>query len=78
MAAYAEAARTAIEAAGGRFLARGYPAEVLEGNNKERIVVIEYDSVEAAKAAYDSAAYQAAMDLLGDAARRDYRIVAGA
>ncbi len=41
----------------------------------ERVVLIEFSSVEAAKAAYESPAYQAAHKLLGNAADRDIRIV---
>ena len=41
----------------------------------ERTVIIEFDSVEAAAAAYDSPAYQEALQALGDGAERDLRIV---
>lgn len=76
-AAYAVIAGPAIEAEGGRFIARGEPAEIMEGDNRQRVVVIEFDSVEAAKAAYLSDGYQAAMQALGDGAKRDYRIIPG-
>ena len=75
MAAYASVSRPALEAAGGRVLARGMPAMVFEMGMNERVVLIEFSSVEAAKAAYESPAYQAAHKLLGDAADRDIRIV---
>jgi uncharacterized protein (DUF1330 family) len=39
------------------------------------VVLIEFDSVEKAKAAYASPAYQVAHDALGDGADRDIRIV---
>jgi uncharacterized protein (DUF1330 family) len=42
-----------------------------------RTVVIEFESVAAAMAAYESPAYQAARKLLGDGAVRDIRIVEG-
>ncbi|HEV3181410.1 MAG TPA: DUF1330 domain-containing protein [Steroidobacteraceae bacterium] len=67
----------ALEAAGGRFLARGLPARVYEGGLQERIVVIEFDGVAQAIAAHDSAAYQQALRALGDGADRDLRIVEG-
>ena len=52
-------------AAGGRFLARGMPAHVyFEAGARERTVVLEFPSVAAAVAAYNSAAYQAALMLL--------------
>jgi len=42
-------------------------------------VVVEFDSLEKAVAAYDSPGYQAAIAVLGkDAAVRDFRIVEGA
>jgi Uncharacterized conserved protein len=75
--AYAKLAGPAMQAAGGRFLARGMPAQVYEHGVAQRLVVIEFDSVEQAKAAYDSPAYQEALRVLGDAAERDLRIVPG-
>jgi uncharacterized protein (DUF1330 family) len=75
MAAYASVSRLALEAAGGRVLARGMPALVFEMGMNERVVLIEFESVQAAKAAYESAAYQAAHQLLGDVADRDIRSV---
>jgi uncharacterized protein (DUF1330 family) len=51
------------------------PALVFEMGMNERVVLIEFESVQAAKAAYESAAYQAAHQLLGDVADRDIRIV---
>ncbi|MBR0829252.1 DUF1330 domain-containing protein [Bradyrhizobium manausense] len=75
MAAYAKASRPALEAAGGRVLARGIPAAAFELGLMERVVLIEFDSVESARVAYASPAYQAAHDLLGDGAERDIRIV---
>jgi uncharacterized protein (DUF1330 family) len=43
----------------------------------QRVVVIEFDSVDKAVAAHDSEGYQAALKLLGDGADRDIRIVEG-
>jgi uncharacterized protein (DUF1330 family) len=78
MAAYAALSVPALTAAGGRFLARGLPEQVYEAGLQERAVLIEFDSVEAARAAYDTPAYQAALAALGDGAERDIRIVPGA
>jgi uncharacterized protein (DUF1330 family) len=75
--AYAKLAGPAIEAGGGRFLARGIPAHVYEAGLSERTVVIEFDSVERAVAAHDSAAYQKALAALDGGALRDLRFVAG-
>ena len=44
----------------------------------QRVVVIEFDSVEKAVAAHDSDAYQAALKALGSGADRDIRILEGA
>ena len=78
LAAYAKLAAPAIESHGGRFLVRGMPAKTYEVGINQRVVVIEFDSVERAIAAHDSAAYQAALKVLGDGAERDIRIVEGA
>ncbi len=58
LAAYAKLAGPALTAGGGRFLARGEPAKVYENGLKQRTVLLEFDSVEQAVAAHDSAAYQ--------------------
>lgn len=75
LAAYAKLAGPALEAAGGRMLARGAAADVREAGLAQRTVLIEFDSLEAARAAYGSPAYQAALAVLGDAAERDIRFV---
>jgi uncharacterized protein (DUF1330 family) len=77
LAAYAKLAGPAIEAGGGRFLARGKPAHVYEAGLSERTVVIEFDSVEQAATVHDSVGYQAALAALEGGAVRDLRIVAG-
>ena|SRR3712207_2839429 len=76
-AAYAKVAPAAIQAAGGRFLARGPAAQTYESGMSERVVMIEFDSVAQARAAHDSPAYQEALRALGDGADRDIRIVEG-
>ena len=78
LAAYIELAGPAMRASGGRFLARGRPARVFESGVMERTVVIEFDSVEQAVAAYESASYQEALRALGDGAERDLRIIEAA
>jgi uncharacterized protein (DUF1330 family) len=78
LAAYAKLSGAAVTKAGGRILVRGLPAHVYEAGLHQRTVVIEFDSVEQAKAAHDSADYQEALAALGDGAERDSRIVEGA
>ncbi len=75
MAAYAKLAGPAIQAAGGRFLARGMPAKTYEAGLNQRTVMIEFESVEQAIAAHDSPGYQEALKAMGNAAKRDMRIV---
>ena len=77
LAAYAKIGAPAIEAAGGRFIARGVAAHVYEAGLKERTVVIEFASVEAAMAAHDTPAYQEALKALDGGAVRDLRIGPG-
>ncbi len=77
LAAYARLATPAIQAGGGRFLARGTAARTYQGGENQRVVIIEFDSVEKAVATHDGAAYQAALKLLEGAARREIRIVEG-
>ncbi len=77
LAAYAKLAGPALTGAGGRMLARGIPAQVYEAGLQQRTVIIEFDSVEAARAAHDSPAYQEALAALAGGADRDIRIVEG-
>ena len=76
--AYRNLAGPAMQAAGARFLVRGQPTKVYEAGLMERVVVIEFESVEKAIATHDSPGYQAALKALGDGAERDLRIVEGA
>jgi uncharacterized protein (DUF1330 family) len=76
LAAYAKLAAPALTAAGGKILARGEAAAIKEAGFKQRTVLIEFESVEAALAAYDSPGYQEALRALGTgSAERDIRIV---
>jgi uncharacterized protein (DUF1330 family) len=77
LAAYAKLGTPAIEAGGGRFMARGVAAQVYEAGIKDRTVVIEFPSVEAAIATHNSAAYQEALKALDGGAVREIRIVPG-
>ncbi len=75
--AYAKLAVPAIQQSGGRFLARGMPAKAYEGGLNQRVVLVEFDSLEKATAAHDTPAYKEALRVLGNAVERDLRIVEG-
>jgi uncharacterized protein (DUF1330 family) len=75
--AYADLAGPALRGAGGTFVARGLPEQTYEAGESTRTVVIEFDSVEAARAAHDSPAYQEALAALDGGAIRDLRIIPG-
>lgn len=77
VAAYAELAGPALRAAGGTFVARGLPEQTYEAGQATRTVVVVFDSVDAARAAHDSPAYQEALAALDGGAVRDMRIVPG-
>ena len=77
LAAYAKLSGPAIEKGGGRFLARGTPAQVYDEGELERTVVIEFDSLAKAVAVHDSPAYQDALAALKGGVVRDLRIVEG-
>ena len=77
LAAYAELAGPALRAAGGTFVARGLPEQTYEEGEATRTVIIRFDSVEAARAAHDSPAYQEALAALDGGAVRDMRLVPG-
>ena len=77
VAAYAELAGPALRAAGGTFIARGVPEQTYEAGEDTRTVLIEFDSVEAARTAHDSPDYQEALAALDGGAVRDMRIVPG-
>jgi uncharacterized protein (DUF1330 family) len=77
LAAYAKLAGPAIEKGGGRFLARGTPAQVYDDGQRERTVVIEFDSVTSAVAVHASPSYQEALAALKGGVVRDLRIVEG-
>jgi uncharacterized protein (DUF1330 family) len=77
--AYAKLAGPALQAAGGRFLIRNKPAKTYEAGIPERVVLIEFDSLEKAVAAHDTPAYREALKALGSGnVERDMRVVEGA
>jgi uncharacterized protein (DUF1330 family) len=79
LAAYAKLAGPAIQAAGGKFLARGTAAHAYEAGLLQRTVLVEFPSVGAAVACHDGAAYQEALRALGKGSvDRELRIVEAA
>lgn len=77
--AYGALAGPAIESLGGRLLTRSISrVQTHEAGVQQRAVLVEFDSYESALAAYESEAYQKALQALGSGAERDFRIVEGA
>ena len=74
-ARYADLAGKAITALGGRVLARGAPSATYEGGPGHRCVVIEFNSVADAIAAYESSAYRTALAALDSSVKREVRIL---
>lgn len=77
LAAYNKLARAAVQAGGGRTLARGGRVVAHDAGIAERTVLVEFDTFEQAVAARESAAYQEALVVLSDAVERDFRIIEG-
>ncbi|MEU9042901.1 MULTISPECIES: DUF1330 domain-containing protein [unclassified Kitasatospora] len=77
LAAYNKLAGPAVQAGGGRVLARGGRVFAHDAGIAERTILIEFDTFEQAVAARESAAYQEALVTLSDAVERDFRIIEG-
>jgi uncharacterized protein (DUF1330 family) len=75
--AYAKLAVPAVEKAGGRFIVRAMPAKTYEKGMNERVVIVEFDSLQKALAAYETPGYQEALRALGNGVERDMRVVEG-
>jgi uncharacterized protein (DUF1330 family) len=76
--AYAKIAVPAIEAAGGRFLALGMPKKIWEAGMEQRVVLVEFESLDAAIKCHDTPGYKEALRLLGTGnVERDMRVVEG-
>jgi uncharacterized protein (DUF1330 family) len=74
---YASLASKAVEKFGGKYLVRGGQSLDKEGSIFERNVVVEFDTYEIAKQAYESEEYQYAKKILGDEKDRIFAIVEG-
>ncbi|MEL6361927.1 MAG: DUF1330 domain-containing protein [Pseudomonadota bacterium] len=74
---YQKAAQAAYEKYGARFLVRGGHSDVVEGASRARHVVVEFDTIEQARACYQSAEYQQAAKIRQANAVSDIIIVEG-
>lgn len=75
---YQQASPAAVEAAGGRFVVRGGELAVLEGDwQPKRLVLLEFEDLEAAKRFYGSPEYQDAKRLREGAANLNMVAVEG-
>jgi uncharacterized protein (DUF1330 family) len=75
---YKAASPGAVAAGGGRFVVRGGELAVLEGDwSPKRIVMLEFEDLEAARRFYDSPAYQEAKKLRDGAASLNMIAVEG-
>ena len=75
--AYLELAGPALIEAGGKVLASTNIVDAHENGVAEQTVLVEFESFEKAKAAYNSDYYQAALKALDGGADRDIRIFEG-
>src|SRR3954470_15236347 len=58
---YTAISAPAVKAAGGQYLGVGAPQMILEGHeSSDRVAVVEFESLEKARAFYESTAYQKA------------------
>ena len=77
MSEYSKLAGTALEALGGRVIVGGKPAKTHEAGADQLVVIVGFENLEKAIAAYDSDLYRPALKVLDKAAQRDFRIVEG-
>ena len=75
---YAEKAPGTISASGGHYIIRGGKSLSIEGEPPKRFVVIQFDSVEKAKAWEDSPAYEAIKPIRHSSAKSRVFIIEGA
>lgn len=76
-AGYQALAPKAFAKYGARFLARGGETVICEGGQWDRHVVIEFDSLKAARDCYDSPEYRAAREARAAACRAEVFITEG-
>jgi uncharacterized protein (DUF1330 family) len=79
LAEYRRRNTAAVQAHGGRFIVRGGAMEVLEGDWAPlRVVVMEFDDVDAARRWYESDEYQEAIPIRQGASTTGIIVVEGA
>jgi len=74
---YAKLAATALEALEGCVIVGGKPAKTHEAGIDQSVVIVEFENLEKAIAAYESDPYRPALKVFDSAAERDFRIVEG-
>lgn len=74
---YIERIQATMDPFGGRFLVHGPHVEVKEGSWPGTIVILEFPTIDDARAWYESPAYQAIISLRTDHIRADTLIVDG-
>jgi uncharacterized protein (DUF1330 family) len=76
---YKRVAQSSVHSHGGKYLVRGGAAEVLEGSwVPNRLIVLEFPTLEQARAFHDSVEYRAARAAREGAAQMNMVVVGGA
>ncbi len=74
---YVEANAEAFKKYGGKFLARGGRSQNVEGNGRERNVIVEFADFETALACYHSPEYQRAKAIREPVSQGDFVVMEG-
>jgi uncharacterized protein (DUF1330 family) len=74
---YVAANKAPLEKYGAKFIVRGGSYEVVKGASRERHVILEFPSFDAARECFFSSEYQAALDIFKTCAESDVVIVEG-
>ena len=74
---YRQLAAASIERHGGRYLVRGGEQQILEGTWAPATIIVEFPTIEAARAWYASADYAEALEYREEALERDLILVEG-
>lgn len=77
LAEYRELAGVVLRAHGGQTIIAANPARVHEVGVDHRVVIVEFENLQNAIAAYESDLYKLALKVFDNAAQRDFRIVEG-